>query len=77
MQTHTVTHDGCRRGGPCAFASARLYPGERFSVSRLPPGNYFYHCTIHPFMRGHIQVKRTVRNHGVTELSLIFRFNSR
>ena len=68
MQPHTVTHDGCGRGGKCAFASEHLHPGERFSVNSLPPGTYSYHCEIHPFMRGRIQVKRVVRNDGVTEL---------
>ncbi len=68
MQPHTVTHDGCGRGGQCAFASEHLHPGERFSVNSLPPGTYSYHCEIHPFMRGRIQVKRIVPNHSVTEL---------
>ena len=68
MQPHTVTHDGCGRGGKCAFASEHLHPGERFSVNSLPPGTYSYHCEIHPFMRGRIQVKRIVPNHSVTEL---------
>lgn len=68
MQPHTVTHDGCARGRKCAFASEHLHPGERFSVSGLPPGIYSYHCEIHPFMRGRIQVKRIVQTPGVTEL---------
>ena len=68
MQPHTVTHDGCGRGRKCAFASEHLHPGERFSVSGLPPGIYSYHCEIHPFMRGRIQVKRIVQTPGVTEL---------
>ena len=68
MQPHTVTHDGCGRGGKCAFASAHLHPGERFSVRALPPGTYSYHCEIHPFMRGRLHVKRIVQNHSLTEL---------
>ena len=65
MQPHTVTHDGCRQGRRCAFASRHLHPGERFSVSGLPPGTYSYHCEIHPFMRGLVQIQLI---HGVTEL---------
>ncbi len=68
MQPHTVTHDGCAQGGMCAFASKHLHPGERFSVRGLLPGIYSYHCEIHPFMRGRIQVKQVVRSDGVTEL---------
>ena len=68
MQPHTVTHDSCGRGGKCAFASEHLHPGERFSVNGLSPGTYSYHCELHPFMRGRIQVKRIVQNHGITEL---------
>ncbi|MYC28232.1 MAG: hypothetical protein F4X63_09620 [Nitrospira sp. SB0662_bin_26] len=68
MQPHTVTHDGCGRGRNCAFASKHLHPGERFSVRGLPPGIYSYHCEIHPFMRGRIQVKRMVPTPGTTKL---------
>ena len=68
MQPHTVTHDGCGRGGECAFASEHLHPGEHFSVSGLSAGTYSYHCEIHPFMRGRIHVKRVVQNNAVTEL---------
>lgn len=68
MQPHTVTHDGCGQGEPCAFASAHLHPGEQFSVSGLSPGTYSYHCEIHPFMRGRLHVKRPVPNPSVTEL---------
>lgn len=68
MQPHTVTHDGCGQGRMCAFVSEHLHPGERFSVRGLSTGTYSYHCEIHPFMRGRIQVKQVVRNDGVTEL---------
>lgn len=68
MQPHTVTHDGCRQGGTCAFSSEHLHPGERFTVRNLPAGTYSYHCEIHPFMRGRIQVKQAARNDGVMEL---------
>lgn len=66
-QPHTVTHDGCGRGR-CAFASGHLHPGERFSVRDLPSGTYAYHCDIHPFMRGVLQVRYPQRDQGITEL---------
>ena len=68
MQPHTVTHDGCRRGGACAFDSGHLHPGERFRVGDLPSGTYAYHCDIHPFMRGVVQVRYSERHDGITEL---------
>ena len=67
MQPHTVTHDGCRRGA-CAFDSGHLHPGERFRVRDLPSGTYAYHCDIHSFMRGVVQVRYPKRHGGVTEL---------
>lgn len=67
MQPHTVTHDDCRRGA-CAFDSGHLHPGERFRVGDLPSGTYAYHCDIHPFMRGVVQVRYPERHGGVTEL---------
>ena len=69
MQPHTITHDGCRLGGKCAFHSGHLHPGEEFSVRDLTPGIYPYHCNIHPFMRGVIVVDRkTLQNSSSTEL---------
>ena len=55
---HTITHDGCIRRGACAFESGPVHPGKRFMVTHLKPGTYSYHCSIHPFMRGKIVVKK-------------------
>jgi len=50
---HTVTHNGCiEEGQPCLFDSGPVPPGAQFTVPGLPPGQYGYHCRIHPIMRG-------------------------
>lgn len=53
---HTITHDGCENGGVCAFDSGAIRPHESFEISGLPPGQYSYHCTLHPIMRGVVEV---------------------
>lgn len=50
--THTVTS---LASAPEPFA-AQLQPGETFTRLFPTPGRYAYHCTIHPEMRGTIQV---------------------
>jgi len=49
---HTVTHDGCQQGGSCLFDSGAIPPSGVYELPELPPGNYPYHCTLHPIMRG-------------------------
>ncbi len=50
---HTVTHNGCvEEGALCAFDSGTMEPGGSYTIARLPPGNYPYHCRIHPIMQG-------------------------
>lgn len=49
--THTVTSDG---GGP--LASGDLEQGESYEASFDAAGTYEYICTIHPTMRGTVEV---------------------
>ncbi len=53
---HTITHDGCRSPGACAFDSGAIGPDSVFELSGLPPGLYPYHCTLHPIMRGTVVI---------------------
>ena len=48
---HTVTADDGR------LASAGLDHGEQFSYRFTAPGNYAYHCALHPRMTARIIVK--------------------
>jgi plastocyanin len=47
---HTVTADGD------AFASGYLPPGGSFSFTFAQQGHFAFHCTIHKFMRGEVDV---------------------
>jgi plastocyanin len=47
---HTVTADGD------AFASGYMPPGGSFSFTFAKQGRYAFHCTIHKFMRGEVDV---------------------
>ena len=58
---HTVTHDGCIRGGACLFDSGAIFPSGLFELPELPPGYYPYHCALHSIMRG-VLVVTDVRN---------------
>jgi plastocyanin len=49
---HSITHDGCKEMGICAFDSGPLGPNRIFSLDKLPPGYYPYHCSFHPNMQG-------------------------
>lgn len=53
---HTVTHDGCMGGGACVFDSNPIPPNGRYEIPGLPPGEYSYHCRLHPIMRGKLIV---------------------
>jgi plastocyanin len=53
---HSIRHDGCLTLGPCAFDSGAVLPDGTFSIPWLPPGEYPYHCELHPVMRGTLVV---------------------
>jgi len=53
---HSIRHDGCLTVGPCAFDSGAVLPDGTFSIPSLPPGEYPYHCELHPVMRGTLVV---------------------
>jgi plastocyanin len=53
---HSLTHDGCRGAGSCAFDTGAVQPGKEFTISSLPPGRYSYYCVLHPIMKGEIIV---------------------
>lgn len=57
--THTVRHDGCIEKGPCLFDSGAVPPNGSYTIRRLPPGRYPYHCELHPIMRGELVVEET------------------
>lgn len=60
--SHTIRHDGCATGGPCAFDSGAVRPQGEYTLPGLPPGRYSYHCELHPIMRGVV----IVGDHAVT-----------
>ena len=49
---HSVRHDGCLTEDLCAFQSIAVPPDSSFAIPPLAPGQYSYHCELHPIMRG-------------------------
>ena len=56
---HTITHEGCERGGVCVFDSGMLGPDRSYELPGLPPGTYPYSCRLHPIMRGILLVQES------------------
>jgi plastocyanin len=56
---HTITHEGCERGGVCVFDSGMLAPDRSYELPGLPPGTYPYLCRVHPIMRGVLLVQES------------------
>ena len=48
---HTIADNGK------SFRSAALDTNDRFSYTFMQPGEFTYHCTLHPMMVGKITVK--------------------
>lgn len=52
--SHTTTSDNMTLAE--SWDSGTLAPGQSFSKTFTQPGNYTYHCSIHPSMKGTVQV---------------------
>lgn len=51
-EAHSIVADDCRSRSQCSFDSGVIRPDHQFALTRLAPGQYPYHCGLHPFMRG-------------------------
>lgn len=51
------TSDGTVGWADGVFDSGNIAPGDRFSITFAEPGEFDYHCTPHPWMRGRIIVE--------------------
>jgi plastocyanin len=54
--THTVSTDSSLNGNLPTFTSSSLANGVTYSFSFTTKGTYHYYCTIHPWMKGVINV---------------------
>jgi plastocyanin len=64
---HTVTSS---RGAPEPFDSGDLFTGQQFTRGFPTAGRYPYHCTIHSFMHGVVQVGPDTTPPALTKLKL-------
>ena len=51
-EAHSIVADDCQSRSQCSFDSGVIRPDHQFVLTRLAPGQYPYHCGLHPFMRG-------------------------
>lgn len=51
-EAHSIVADDCLSRSQCSFDSGVIRPDHQFVLTRLAPGQYPYHCGLHPFMRG-------------------------
>ena len=58
---HTIRHDECLSNDQCLFDTGIVQPNSKALFPDLPPGEYTYHCELHPIMRGTIIVERHER----------------
>ena len=56
-EPHSIVSDDCSSLSQCSFDSGLIRPRENFELTQLPPGQYAYHCGIHPFMRGVLTIQ--------------------
>ena len=52
---HSVT-SGVYGSEPRLFDSGHMDPGDEFGYAFEEPGRYVYHCTLHPWMDGVVEV---------------------
>ena len=53
---HTVTADNQTQLGGGIFQSMVMHAGQTFSFTFYSPGEYPYHCSVHPLMIGFVNV---------------------
>lgn len=60
VANHQISSGGVERDRPRPdgrISSPLLFRGDEFTVTVTTPGEYPYHCAVHPFMRGTVVVK--------------------
>jgi plastocyanin len=56
---HTVTSDNITQSGAGIFQSQLMHSGQTFAFTFYSPGNYPYHCSVHPTMKAVVTVTGT------------------
>ncbi len=55
-EAHSIVADDCQSRSRCSFDSGVIRPEQQFVLTQLAPGQYPYHCGLHPFMRGRLTI---------------------